>query len=127
MAYQREISRQNKACFLFLLDQSYSMEEPLGNSNRRKCDELVTAVNGWLHNMAIRAAGDEAYARHLASLVGTTQRILIEREGLGRTEGFTLVGLDGGEPGTPGTIVERVIAGHDDDKLIASRSGQQAA
>ena len=59
MAYSREISRQNKACFLFLLDQSFSMEEPLGNSNRRKCDELVTAVNGWLHNMAIRAAGDE--------------------------------------------------------------------
>jgi len=56
--YSKEISRQNKACFLFLLDQSYSMEEPLGNSTRRKMDELATAVNGWLHNMAIRAAGD---------------------------------------------------------------------
>ena len=57
--YQTQISRQNKACFLFLLDQSYSMEEPLGNSGGRKMDELVTAVNLWLHNMAIRAAGDE--------------------------------------------------------------------
>jgi len=57
--YSQEISRQNKACFLFLLDQSYSMEEPLGNSPRRKCDELVTALNGWLQNMAIRASGDE--------------------------------------------------------------------
>jgi hypothetical protein len=56
--YSQEISRQNKACFLFLLDQSYSMEEPLGNSPRRKCDELVTAINGWLQNMAIRASGD---------------------------------------------------------------------
>ena len=56
--YSREISRQNKACFLFLLDQSYSMEEPLGNSTNRKCDELVTAINGWLQNMAIRASGD---------------------------------------------------------------------
>jgi len=57
--YSQEISRQNKACFLFLLDQSYSMEEPLGNSTNRKCDELVTAINGWLQNMAIRASGDE--------------------------------------------------------------------
>jgi len=57
--YSQEISRQNKACFLFLLDQSFSMEEPLGNSANRKCDELVTAINGWLQNMSIRASGDE--------------------------------------------------------------------
>lgn len=57
--YTQEISRQNKACFLFLLDQSYSMEEPLGNSTNRKCDELCAAINGWLQNMAIRASGDE--------------------------------------------------------------------
>ena len=57
--YSQEISRQNKACFLFLLDQSFSMEEPLGNSSNRKCDELITAINGWLQNMAIRASGDE--------------------------------------------------------------------
>lgn len=59
MAYTREISRDNKACILFLLDQSYSMVEPLGNSSKRKCDELAAAVNGWLLNMAIRASGDE--------------------------------------------------------------------
>ncbi len=58
MSYSREISRDNKACILFLLDQSYSMVEPLGNSNKRKCDELASAVNGWLLNMAIRASGD---------------------------------------------------------------------
>jgi hypothetical protein len=59
LAYQREISRDHKACILFLLDQSYSMTEPLGGSQRRKCDELALAVNRWLHNMAIRASGDE--------------------------------------------------------------------
>ena len=59
LPYSQEISRQNKACFLFLLDQSFSMEEPLGNSANRKGDELVTAINGWLQNMAIRASGDE--------------------------------------------------------------------
>jgi hypothetical protein len=57
--YSQEISRQNKACFLFLLDQSFSMEEPLGSSSYRKCDELAAAINGWLQNMAIRASGDE--------------------------------------------------------------------
>ena len=56
--YSQEVNRQNKACFLFLLDQSFSMEEPLGDSPRRKCDELVTVINGWLQNMAIRATGD---------------------------------------------------------------------
>lgn len=59
MSYSREISRDHKACILFLLDQSYSMVEPLGNSSKRKCDELAAAVNSWLHNMAIRASGDE--------------------------------------------------------------------
>jgi len=57
--YSQEISRQHKACFLFLLDQSFSMEEPLGGSDHRKCDELASAINGWLQNMAIRASGDE--------------------------------------------------------------------
>jgi len=57
--YSQEISRQHKACFLFLLDQSFSMQEPLGNSPNRKCDELIAAINGWLQNMAIRASGDE--------------------------------------------------------------------
>lgn len=58
MPYSREISRANKACFLFLLDQSFSMEEPLGNSEQLKKDELATAINAWLQNMTIRASGD---------------------------------------------------------------------
>lgn len=58
MTYEREISRERKGCFLFLLDQSYSMEEQLGNSQNRKCDELAKAINAWLQNMTIRASGD---------------------------------------------------------------------
>lgn len=57
--YSQEIGRQNKACFLFLLDQSGSMEEPLGNSDLRKCDQLAQAINGWLQNMVIRATSDD--------------------------------------------------------------------
>jgi len=35
------------------------MEEPSGNSNKKKSQGLSDAVNAWLHNMAIRASGDE--------------------------------------------------------------------
>ena len=58
-SYQREISRDHKACVLFLLDRSHSMAKPLGKSDRAKSEELALAVNGWLHNMAIRASSDD--------------------------------------------------------------------
>ncbi|RLP25901.1 tRNA (N(6)-L-threonylcarbamoyladenosine(37)-C(2))-methylthiotransferase MtaB [Mesorhizobium sp. YM1C-6-2] len=64
----------------------------------------------------LRAVGEKAYARHLASHAGTRQSVLIEREGLGRTEGFTLVALDAGQPGE---IVEAQVTGHDGERLIA--------
>ncbi|KXF79259.1 tRNA (N(6)-L-threonylcarbamoyladenosine(37)-C(2))-methylthiotransferase MtaB [Paramesorhizobium deserti] len=72
----------------------------------------------------LRAEGDRAYAAHLKKLEGTVQKILVEREGIGRTEGFTLTALDGGELGG---IVERRIVGHDGDKLIAAPADRQAA
>ncbi|HVW56261.1 MAG TPA: tRNA (N(6)-L-threonylcarbamoyladenosine(37)-C(2))-methylthiotransferase MtaB [Rhizobiaceae bacterium] len=64
----------------------------------------------------LRQAGDKAYRRHLAALVGTRQSILIERNGIGRAEGFTLAGLDAG---TPGEIVAARIEGHDGERLLA--------
>ncbi|MBA8877933.1 tRNA (N(6)-L-threonylcarbamoyladenosine(37)-C(2))-methylthiotransferase MtaB [Phyllobacterium myrsinacearum] len=72
----------------------------------------------------LRAAGDAAYRSHLDRLVGSSQRILVEREGLGRSEGFTLVGIEGG---VPGEIIERPISGHDGDKLLAAHSDRRAA
>ncbi|MCX7305742.1 MAG: tRNA (N(6)-L-threonylcarbamoyladenosine(37)-C(2))-methylthiotransferase MtaB [Hyphomicrobiales bacterium] len=65
----------------------------------------------------LRAAGAQTYARHLVSLAGTTQAVLIERAGLGRTEGFALTSLDAGEPGE---IVKAVITGHDGERLLAA-------
>ena len=64
----------------------------------------------------LRAAGEAAYARHLSSLAGTEQAILVERDGLGRTEDFTLATLDFG---VPGEIVAARIAGHDGARLTA--------
>ena len=72
----------------------------------------------------LRARADEAYRAHLSGLVGTRQKILVERPGIGRTEGYTLVALEGGEPGA---IVERPISTHDGDKLIAATDTRQAA
>ncbi|TIQ85081.1 MAG: tRNA (N(6)-L-threonylcarbamoyladenosine(37)-C(2))-methylthiotransferase MtaB, partial [Mesorhizobium sp.] len=58
----------------------------------------------------LRAAGDAAYRSHLSSLAGTRQSILVERDGLGRTEGFTLAAVSAG---APGEIVDAAIAGDD--------------
>ncbi len=70
----------------------------------------------------LRRQGEEAYVRHLQAMVGTRQRVLVERPGLGRTENFTLVGLTGGEPGT---IVTAAITGHDGNRLLADITSDQ--
>jgi len=72
----------------------------------------------------LRERANEAYAEHLARLVGTDQRILIERDGIGRSEGYTLVALKGG---SPGMIAARRIVGHDGQKLIAATDELRAA
>ncbi len=72
----------------------------------------------------LRGTGDAAYKRHLESLKGSRQQVLVEREGLGRTEGFTLVALD---RGAPGEIVEVDIAGHDGERLTAAPAAARAA
>jgi threonylcarbamoyladenosine tRNA methylthiotransferase MtaB len=65
----------------------------------------------------LRVAGEAAHRRHLASRVGTRQRVLVEREGIGRAEDFSLVAIGFGETGT---IVEAVISGHDGERLVAA-------
>jgi threonylcarbamoyladenosine tRNA methylthiotransferase MtaB len=49
---------------------------------------------------------------------------LIERDGIGRTAGFTLAAIDAG---APGDIVEAVVTGHDSARLTASPLAAQAA
>jgi threonylcarbamoyladenosine tRNA methylthiotransferase MtaB len=71
----------------------------------------------------LRQAGEAAYRRHLASMAGTAQSILIERGGLGRTEGFTLAAIDAGQPGE---IVRAMVTGHDGTRLLAEPMRQAA-
>lgn len=72
----------------------------------------------------LRGAGDAAYHRHLANLAGTSQRILVERNGIGRTEGFTMAAIDAG---APGEIVDAVVTGHDGERLTATTRAMRAA
>jgi threonylcarbamoyladenosine tRNA methylthiotransferase MtaB len=72
----------------------------------------------------LRAQGEAALSRHLASLAGTTQRVLVEQEGLGRTEGFFAMTIEGGEPGR---IVEATVRGHSGDRLLGTVLAREAA
>lgn len=60
MPYSAEISRANPSCFLFLIDQSGSMVEPIaGSDGKRKCDSVADAINRLLHNLIIKCARGE--------------------------------------------------------------------
>jgi threonylcarbamoyladenosine tRNA methylthiotransferase MtaB len=72
----------------------------------------------------LRAAGDAAYVRHLDLVSNSLQNVLVEKPGLGRTEGFTLVALEGG---TAGSIVPVNIIGHDRKKLTGVIASALAA
>jgi len=72
----------------------------------------------------LRAVGDQAYQKHLTSLNGTVQRLLIEKEGIARTEGFTLAAVD---QGNAGEIIERIVTGHDGEKLLTRQAEHKAA
>ena len=61
MAYQAEISRKNPGCFLFLVDQSESMEDPFaGGNGKKKAEELATILNKLIHNLSIRCAKSDS-------------------------------------------------------------------
>jgi hypothetical protein len=61
MPYQAEISRANPSLFLFLIDQSGSMEDPWGGSDagQSKADALATILNRLLTDLVIKCSKDE--------------------------------------------------------------------
>lgn len=65
----------------------------------------------------LREAGAAALAAHLAGEVGRRHRVLTERGGIGRTEGFTPVRLEADAPA--GVLRDVTIADHDGRMLIA--------
>jgi hypothetical protein len=61
MAYSAEISRLNPTCFVFLVDQSGSMADAVGNSSGsvRKADQVADVINRLLSDLSIRCAKEE--------------------------------------------------------------------
>jgi hypothetical protein len=61
MPYTAEISRNNPSSFIFLIDQSASMQDPFGGgeSTRKKADAVADAINKLLQNLVIKCAKEE--------------------------------------------------------------------
>lgn len=61
MAYTAEISRTNPSCFLFIIDQSGSMNDTFGNQEtiKKKSDGVADALNRLLQNLVIKCAKSE--------------------------------------------------------------------
>lgn len=63
----------------------------------------------------LRDKGDAVMVRHLTSLLGTTQEILVERGGIGRTRCFTPVYV--GDAYAAGSLIRVTITGQDGQRL----------
>jgi hypothetical protein len=61
ISYSAEISRTNPTCFLFVIDQSGSMEDKFGSGEiqPKKSDGVADAINNLLRNVVIRCAKSE--------------------------------------------------------------------
>jgi threonylcarbamoyladenosine tRNA methylthiotransferase MtaB len=66
----------------------------------------------------LREKGAAALAEHLDTQVGRTRRVLVESVRLGRSEHFTLVGLNAASE--TGMVVDVTIKGHDGRQLLAA-------
>lgn len=64
----------------------------------------------------LRDKGDEAFRAHLAGEIGKAHAVLVEKDGLGRTEQFTLTEID---RGAPGEIVPAVVTGQTGRTLVS--------
>lgn len=71
----------------------------------------------------LREKGRQVLAAFLEHENGTQRQVLMEANGMGRTEQFTPVLLEGFDPGT---LVDAKIVGHNGQKLIGQEIGQAA-
>lgn len=82
--YSAEISRANPTCFVFLLDQSRSMEDRIGGEDgaQSKQDVVADAINRLLQELAIKCAKEE----------GVRDYFYVSVIGYGKAVGPALVG-----------------------------------
>lgn len=91
--YSAEISRANPTCFVFLLDQSRSMEDRIGGEDgaQSKEDVVADAINRLLQELAIKCAKEE----------GVRDYFYISAIGYGRSVGPALAGALAGREIVP--------------------------
>ena len=58
MSYTRRVDRQNPSCLVFLVDQSGSMEDPVGGSTNTKAVAVADALNRLLYELVLRCVKD---------------------------------------------------------------------
>jgi hypothetical protein len=91
--YSAEISRANPTCFVFLLDQSRSMEDRIGGEDgaQSKEDVVADAINRLLQELAIKCAKEE----------GVRDYFYISAIGYGKSVGPALAGALAGRDIVP--------------------------
>jgi hypothetical protein len=91
--YSAEISRANPTCFVFLLDQSRSMEDRIGGEDgaQSKEDVVADAINRLLQELAIKCAKEE----------GVRDYFYISVIGYGKSVGPALAGALAGRDIVP--------------------------
>jgi len=60
MVYSTDISRENPTCFLFLIDQSGSMNDGWsGNPDKKKSEEVARTINRCIQNLVLKCSKDK--------------------------------------------------------------------
>jgi hypothetical protein len=77
MSYSAEISRTNPSCFLFLIDQSTSMEDPWGGEQDKcKAEGVADAINRLLQTLVLRCAKAEGIRDYFhVGVIGYGQQV----------------------------------------------------
>jgi len=76
MPYAAEISRTNPTCFLFLVDQSGSMNEPMAGGTKPKAQALADAINRLLQNLVLRCAKADGVRDYFhVGLIGYSSKV----------------------------------------------------
>lgn len=77
MPYTAEISRVIPSCFLFMIDQSYSMSDSFGgNSGKKKAESVADAINRLLQNLVIKCAKSEGVRDYYdVGVIGYGERV----------------------------------------------------
>jgi hypothetical protein len=78
MSYTAEISRTNPTCFVFLIDQSGSMAEPIGGgpAGKVKADVVADALNRLLQSLSLRCAKSEGIRDYFhVGVIGYGERV----------------------------------------------------